>query len=600
MNKSNFLSLFLIVSFFIALLLFYNKEVFEYRTHSLPDTLSGMSFDLSKHKKDSNLDTSIINVKLDDSGNRIFSLKEISSKDTSIKKLSLLEEGAEVDVSNSNKISIEDFDISGSGTSAAYIYTNIDKLHSKENLKSVALWNEGLPEQILLENKLVGAWGISITKDGNKIIVYPKDKNSIKESAFIISLKPFKRLENYTNEVQNSNFREFTVDKITTTSLEWGKSDDKTNLASISKKKIRLSDMDGDGSDDMLVFLNQPGLPLWRAKTLSFMEGPNKFKSNEYGKFVALRLGDGMGIPLTGDYDGDGFLDLATYSPNHMIEQVKSTSNWQIFLSNGASLPSQISAKTSPKTFSLSWGFGKHYPLTGDYDGDGATDIITFNPELGTWHFLYSKGNFNLTKAQLEFPSFGKTEKWGAYGDYPMLGDLDGNGHTDLIVCTGPNKDNEANKNITPLHWRAKLNIPKSKAAREIDFHFGTTSDIPFIGDFNGDGRDEPAVFQPAINAWKIRYSLKDIGPKEETINWAVDGGHPLVGDFDADGITDLAFYSTVNKHRWYILSSIFKSTTPKLFPAGRTPVSAYDWGAEYVGALPPQVLQRKAYGFSK
>ena len=46
-------------------------------------------------------------------GKGIFSLKEISSKhtsikNTSIKKLTLLEEGTEVDVSNTNKISIEE------------------------------------------------------------------------------------------------------------------------------------------------------------------------------------------------------------------------------------------------------------------------------------------------------------------------------------------------------------------------------------------------------------------------------------------------------------------------------------------------------------
>jgi len=64
--------------------------------------------------------------------------------------------------------------------------------------------------------------------------------------------------------------------------------------------------------------------------------------------------------------------------------------------------------------------------------------------------------------------------------------------------------------------------------------------DIPIIGDFDGDGRNDPAVYRPGMpSRWFINGTAT--GPREIAFGEEASGDVPLHGDFDGDGLADIA-----------------------------------------------------------
>ena len=73
---------------------------------------------------------------------------------------------------------------------------------------------------------------------------------------------------------------------------------------------------------------------------------------------------------------------------------------------------------------------------------------------------------------------------------------------------------------------------------------WGTGGDIPAPGDFNGDGRVERAVFRPATGVWHI----ENVTPTP----WGAAGDVPVPADYDGDGKTDLAVFRP-STGMWYV-----------------------------------------------
>ena len=101
---------------------------------------------------------------------------------------------------------------------------------------------------------------------------------------------------------------------------------------------------------------------------------------------------------------------------------------------------------------------------------------------------------------------------------------------------------------------------------------FGSaTQSIPFQGDFDGDGKDDLAYFNPSTDTWSIqRTSLGFI-----TFPLGTPGSVPIVGDFDGDGVTDEgAFVAATGQ--WTLAEStsgLQTATFPSNPQAGDIPV---------------------------
>lgn len=309
------------------------------------------------------------------------------------------------------------------------------------------------------------------------------------------------------------------------------KNDGTANFAKTNIYKPFLgtpADMDGDGKDDQVIFVNSTqGTPrpsatnetivivrenvckapavrgqtrlldfggdnisdiaLWRPDN-----GKWRYFSNLEERtfnWGGSQFGD---IPIPGDYDGDGKTDAAVFR--------NPTGDWWVQRSSGGH-------------FSVHFGLAGDIPIPRDYNGDGKTDIAVFRPSEGNWYIWYTGTE------QYLFTHFGAT------GDIPIPGDFDGDGSWDITVF----RPSEGN-------WY----YLRSSDGGFVGFHWGLAGDIPIPGDYDADGKDDVAVFRPADHFW---YVYRSFDGNAEFIQYGLSGDSPMLLDSDGDGVMELGTY---------------------------------------------------------
>jgi hypothetical protein len=215
-------------------------------------------------------------------------------------------------------------------------------------------------------------------------------------------------------------------------------------------------------------------------------------------------------VPVSGDYDGDGWADLAVYH--------RSTGRWFV---------RPLGAK-APVVFDVPWGGPGTVPVPGDYDGDGADDLAVYDTATGNWYIR------RATRPALI--CFG--QNWGGPGTMPVPGDYDGDGADDLAVydaATG--------------NWYIR------RAARPVVICFGQNwggpGMAPVPGDYDGDGADDLAVYDTATGNWYVRKAVRPVAICFGQ-NWGGPTLVPVPGDYDGDGPCDLAVFDRLTG-KWYV-----------------------------------------------
>jgi hypothetical protein len=94
---------------------------------------------------------------------------------------------------------------------------------------------------------------------------------------------------------------------------------------------------------------------------------------------------------------------------------------------------------------------------------------------------------------------------------------------------------------------------------------------VPLQADFTGDGKDDPAVFEPSTGTW--RYISSNTGQEVLKVYGQSPGDIPVPRDYDADGKTDFAIFRPSNA-TWFILNSSGGSRTQPYGLKTDTPVS--------------------------
>ncbi|TWP54146.1 CHAP domain-containing protein [Lentzea tibetensis] len=178
---------------------------------------------------------------------------------------------------------------------------------------------------------------------------------------------------------------------------------------------------------------------------------------------------------------------------------------------------------------------GAETPLVGDFNGDGKDDVVTFT--RGTAGDVY----VSLSDGGKFVQDGWKWHDWFAIGgEVPLVGDFNGDGKDDIATATRGNTGDVY----------VALSTGSGFVGTSQKWHdwFGIGGEILDIGDFNGDGKDDIVTFTRGDDA-DVYVALSDgskfIGTTQKWHDWFAMGAEvPEVGDFNGDGKADIATFT--------------------------------------------------------
>jgi len=167
--------------------------------------------------------------------------------------------------------------------------------------------------------------------------------------------------------------------------------------------------------------------------------------------------------------------------------------------------------------YALNYGLPGDYPVVGDWDGNGTTTIGIYRN--GTF---FLRNSNTLGFAEIVFP-------FGNLGDQPIAGDWDGNGVDTIGV-------------FRPATAQFLLRNSNSEGPVETSFFLGNPGDVGIAGDWNGDGLDSTGVFRP-LNGVIFLKDTNDTGFANYALNYGLPGDRPVMGDWNNDGKDTIGIY---------------------------------------------------------
>lgn len=302
-------------------------------------------------------------------------------------------------------------------------------------------------------------------------------------------------------------------------------------FAAIDGVMTAAGDFNGDGRTDVAA----TGPSWWSSLPVAFSDGTGDFAVTNINlaQWPDWAEQDNARL-LTGDFNADGKTDLALTGPV----------GWQslpVALSNGNGT---FAVHNTNVGYFANWSseLGAHR-ITGDFDGDGDTDVALTGPNgWASLPLARSNGNGSFTVTNHSLAWFGQAA--AEVGATVVAGDFNGDSRTD-IALSGVDG------------WQT---IPVAFSNGDGSFYetngyapnFAAWSHLPgahvLTGDFNGDGRTDLAL--TGHSAWDSVPVALSNGDGNFTVRayaipsfggWSAMGARPFVGDFNGDGATDIA-----------------------------------------------------------
>jgi 6-phosphogluconolactonase (cycloisomerase 2 family) len=232
-------------------------------------------------------------------------------------------------------------------------------------------------------------------------------------------------------------------------------------IAGTNPTAVSIGDFDGDGKTDLAV-------SNWNSNTISVYRNTGSSGTISFATKVDFTTGTQPSCVSTGDFNGDGKLDLAVTNYNSNTVSVFRNSS----ISGIISFAAKVDFTTGSKPRSVS---------IGDFDGDGKTDLAVANAFGNAISVFRNTGSSSTISFATKVDFTSELDLNGI-----STGDFDGDGKTDLAV---------ANNSATSVSvFRNTGSIGIISFAPKVNFTTGSGPRSVSIADFDGDGKADLAV----------------------------------------------------------------------------------------------------------
>jgi len=277
--------------------------------------------------------------------------------------------------------------------------------------------------------------------------------------------------------------------------------------------RVVVADLNRDGRPDVAIAGSNAGT--CNCQSLLVLRGEGGFTFSDAGNLPIAANHYPVDLAVA-DLNGDGWLDVA------VVDQVPSLT---IFSGSATTI---AAAGTVPLA-----GANAHAMVWGDLNGDGAADLVT--SESTTGHNIVGVALGHLTG--LPGPDMTYTA-----GPTPLelaLGDLDGDGHLDLVTSTG----------VFTAQWSVLLGQSNGAFGSPVTQSLGLGSEITgpvAIADLNGDGYRDVIVASGTGSGTSHLSFVPGVGNGTFGAQTVLDvSTSPVIGlaigDINRDGRLDMA-----------------------------------------------------------
>ncbi len=338
-----------------------------------------------------------------------------------------------------------------------------------------------------------------------------------------------------------------------------------------------FGDLDGDGISDLAVI----GGSYWSAMPVAFSNADGTWRpvTASIANFSLYATQSGA-MPVTGDFDGDGKMDVAlTGGAGWGTVPVAFSNGNGTFHVTNAGVSGFPSWASQPGVVAVA----------GDFNGDHLDDIaLTGGPGWGSIPIAFSRGDgtFRVTNTAVwGFPV------WATQGSRPVAGDFNGDGRGDLALVGGQGW------NTIPVAFsngNGSFGVTNSWVSN-FPVYAGQTGAMPVAGDFDGDGRGDIALVG-GVNWTTVPVALSNGDGGFRDMNRTVAdlpvyaaqaGARAIGGDFNGDGFGDIALTGAAG---WTTVPVGFSNGDGTFRTTNATtldiPQLAAQSGAQPVGAL--------------